>query len=155
MGATRRQFLTRSGGAAGALALAGWTAAPAGAATAAGLSAPRRRTYQALIEAVAPEAPFRLDAAVAAGAAAEFAALYAGWPPSARERADDLLDALGPTFARADRGRRARWLHDNGRVRSSAPAGAERDRLAMTQDALSLVAVTLGPDDDGRLAVTI
>jgi hypothetical protein len=137
------------------VALVGWTAVPAGAATAASLSAGRRRTYQALVEAVAPEAPFRLDASVAVGAADEFAALYAGWSQSERERADGLLDELGPTFARAQRGRRARWLHDSGRARSSAPGAAERDRLATAQDALSLVAVTLGPDDDGRLAVTI
>jgi hypothetical protein len=155
MGATRRQFLARSGGAAGAVALVGWTAMPAGTATAAGLSAGRKRTYEALVEAVAPEAAFRLDATVAPGAADEFAALYARWSRSERERADALLDGLGPTFARAQRGRRAQWLHDSGRARSSAPGAAERDRLAMAQDALSLVAVTLGPDDDGRLAVTI
>ena len=151
MGATRRQFLARSGGAAGAGG-AGRVDGHAGRCGDGRGSVGRvqRRTDQALVEAVAPEALFRLDATVAPGAADEFAALYARWSRSERERADALLDGLGPTFARAQRGRRARWLRDSARARSSAPGAAERERLAMTQDALTLAAVTIGPDDDGR-----
>jgi hypothetical protein len=157
MAATRRHFLALTAGAAGAVALGATgparaiaTAVPAHART---LSPARRRTYAALVEAVAAEDPFRLDPSVAREATTEFAARYAAWTPAARARADRTLDALGPAFTRADRARRARWLRDRAQARSHDPAGRERDALELVERAFALAAVALGPDDDARCAV--
>jgi DNA segregation ATPase FtsK/SpoIIIE-like protein len=160
MGGTRRHFLALTAGAAGAAALGARVPARAVAAVAPGsaatLTAQRRRTYAALIEAVAPEDPFRLDPSVAGAAADELAERYAAWGPAARARADRVLDALGPAFVRSDRARRARWLRDRSRARSHTPAGRERDALDLAERALALAAVTLGPDDDaGSAALTL
>src|SRR4051794_24468487 len=112
-GTTRRQFLVRGGALAGALAVGGTAAVlPAGGtAQASALSPARRRTYTALMEAVVTQPSMRLDPAIAAPAAADFAAAYAGWPPERRRDADAVLDALehapaAGAFSGLDRRRR-------------------------------------------------
>jgi hypothetical protein len=161
-GTTRRQFLTRGGVLAGALA-AGGTAAvwPAGGrAQATALSAARQSTYTALMEAVVTQPALRLDPAVAPAAAAQFAAAYAGWPAERRRDADAVLDALEDApaaagFSRLDRGRRGAELRAGARATSPRPTGAEHARLELTARALELAAVVLGPPDSGHQIVTV
>lgn len=154
---SRREFLARGGVLAGAamLALPGAARAakPAAAATgtdvAGALTPARRDTYRALVDTVATEPGLRLDPAVADAAAAEFAAQYATWAPDAQRRADAVLDALERSSARPfdtlDRSERASHLRACGRPTDDDPVGDERRRLDMTEGAISLAAVTLGP----------
>src|SRR3954468_18643400 len=105
-GTTRRQFLTRGGAAAGALAIGGTAALlpTRGRADGTGLTAARRRpetapleagaAHPALWEGVVPRPARRLDPAVAGRAGEQFAAVYASWPADRRREADAVLDAL-------------------------------------------------------------
>jgi hypothetical protein len=162
-GTTRRQFLARGGALAGALAIGGTGAAllPAGGhAQATALSAARRRTYTALIEAVVTQPSMRLDPAIAPAAAADFAAVYAGWPAERRRDADAVLDALegapaAGAFSGLDRHRRGAELRDGSRATRPSPTGAEHARLELTGRALELAAVVLCPPDLGHQIVTV
>jgi len=162
---TRRQFLTRCGALAGAVAAGGALTRAAvlpagGEAQATALSPARQRTYTALMESVVTQPAMRLDPAVAPGAAAAFAAAYAGWPPERRGDADEVLDALerapaAAAFSDLDRGRRGEELRARARVTSPRPTGAEQARLELTTRALALAAVVLGPPDSGHQIVTV
>jgi hypothetical protein len=119
------------------------------------LTPQRRRTYEALVAAVVAEPAMRLDPACANGAAAHFAGAYATWSAGARERADIVLEVLeraphGAPFSRQPRTARASFLRGCTRVTSRFPSGAERERLALAEGALSLVAVAVGPGEDGE-----
>jgi hypothetical protein len=119
------------------------------------LTPPRRRTYEALVAAVVAEPAMRLDPVCARGAAAHFTGVYATWPADARERADGLLEVLergppGMPFSRQPRAARASFLRECTRVTSTFPFGAERERLALAEGALGLVAVAVGPGEDGE-----
>jgi hypothetical protein len=118
------------------------------------LTPQRRMTYEALVAAVVAEPPLRLDPAWAGIAAAQFADVYSTWSADARQRADRVLEALqrGPDelpFSAQPRGARARFLHGCARVSSKDPAAAEHGRLALLESALGLVAVAVGPAEDG------
>ena len=159
---TRRQFLVRGSALAGALAIGGAGSLLSGgsSAQAAGLTPARRRTYTALMEAVVVQPSLRLDPALAPQAADAFAAAYATWPEDRRREADGVLDALeresAPgAFSALDRDRRSRDLRERARVTSARPAGAERERLVLTDRALALAAVTLGQPDSGHQTVTV
>src|SRR3954470_6077921 len=159
---TRRQFLLRGGALAGALAIGGTAAVlPArGGAQATALTAARRRTYTALVEAVVTQPSMRLNPAIAAPAAAEFAATYAGWPAERRRYADAVLDALerAPAtgaFSGLDRARRGAELRDGSRALRPNPTGAEHARLELTGRALQLAAVVLCPPDLGHQILTV
>jgi hypothetical protein len=159
-GTTRRQFLARGGALAGALAMGGTAAAlvPAGGrAEATALTAARRRTYAALMEAVVVQPSVRLDPAVAPEAAAQFAATYAGWPAERRRDADAVLDALERSTGLSTLDRRARGDEVRARARPSSarPGAAERERLDLSVRALELAAVVLAPSDDGHQIVTV
>jgi len=162
-GTTRRQFLVRGGALAGALAVGGTTAGllPAGGtAQTSALSPARRRTYTALMEAVVTQPSMRLDAAIAPGAATDFAAAYAGWPPERRRDADAVLDALERSsaatgFSGLDRHARGEELRARARATSAHPDAAERQRLDLAARALELAAVVLGPPDSGHQIVTV
>ena len=158
-GTTRRQFLTR-GGAAAALLAAGGTAAllpSRGTAQATSLSAARQQTYTALMETVVTQPSIRLDPAVAPGAARQFAAAYAGWPPERRRDADAVLDALERSVGLSglDRRRRGEELRARAHPTTARPAAAERERLELSVRALELAAVVLGPSDSGHQIVTV
>jgi hypothetical protein len=163
MGATtRRQFLARGGALAGVLAVGGTAAVlPAGGrAQAAGLTATRRRTYTALMEAVVTQPAVRLDPAVAPGAADAFAAAYSSWPDERRRQADAVLDALerepaAAGFSALDRRGRGEQLRAGSQVSDPRPAGAEHERLELTAQALELAAVVLAPPDSGHQIVTV
>jgi hypothetical protein len=97
----------------------------------------------------------RLDPGCASSAAAHFAGVYATWSADARERADGVLEVLergphGAPFSRQRRGARASFLRGCTRVTSTYPSGAERGRLALAEGALGLVAVAVGPGEDGE-----
>jgi len=162
---TRRQFLVRYGALAGALAAGGALARAAvlpagGEAQVSALSPARQRTYTALMESVVTQPSLRLDPAVAPGAAAAFAAAYAGWPPERRGDADEVLDALerapaAAGFSELDRARRGDELRARAHVTSPRPGAAEQARLELTTRALALAAVVLGPHDSGHQIVTV
>jgi hypothetical protein len=119
------------------------------------LTPQRRRTYEALVATVVAEPTMRLDPVCANGAATHFAAVYATWSAEARERADHVLEGLergprGAPFSRQPRAARARFLHGCTRVTSRFPSGAERERLTLAEGALGLVAVAVGPGEDGE-----
>jgi hypothetical protein len=163
---TRRQFIQRGGVLAGALALALGGAAglarpggTGGTAQAAGLTEARRRTYTALIAAVAVQPSVRLSPAVALDAADAFAAVYDAWPDERRRQADAVLDALerAPAggFSALDDRRRGDDLRERSRVSHSRPAGAEHERLELVRQSLELAAVALGPEDGGHQIVTV
>ena len=161
-GTTRRQFLVRGGALAGALSVgAGAALLPArGGAQASALTAARLGTYTALMEAVVTAPALRLDASVAPGVAAEFAAAYARWPAERRRRADTVLDALerapaGASFSALDSDRRGAELRADGRATRASPTGTEQERLDLTAGALELAAVALGPTDEGHQIVTV
>src|SRR4051812_3053532 len=161
-GTTRRQFLTRGGAAAGALAIGGTAALlpTRGRADATGLTAARRRTYTALMETVVTQPALRLDPALAPAAAGEVAAAYAAGPRDPRRDADAVLDALERStaatgFSGLDREPRGEELRAGARATSPRPAAAERERLQLTARALELAAVVLGPPDSGHQIVTV
>jgi hypothetical protein len=158
-GTTRRQFLVRGGALAGALAVGGTAAVlpSRGRAQAAGLSAPRQQTYQALMETVVTQPAMGLDASVAPAAAAQFAAAYEAWPPERRRDADAVLDALERStgLSRLDARRRGAELRARARPTTARPGAAERERLELTARALELAAVVLGPPDSGHQIVTV
>jgi hypothetical protein len=143
-GTTRRQFLVRGGAVAGVLAFGGTAAlVPSrGRAEATALTAARRQTYTALMADVVTQPSIRLDAAVAPAAAAQFAAVYAGWPAERRRDADEVLDALEASSGLA-------------RPTTARPGPAEREHLELTVRALELAAVVLGPPDSGHEIVTV
>src|SRR5215211_8437965 len=124
-------------------------AATATATAAAGLTDARRQTYRALIDTVVTEPGLRVDPATADAAASEFAGAYAAWPAERRAQADRVLDTLegstGRSFAGMDRGGRAQNLRAFAKPTDDQPIGAERARLDLAQDALSLAVVTVGP----------
>lgn len=163
MGATRREFLQWGGAVAGALAVGGAaTVLPSGGsatAEAAGLSAARRRTYTALVEAVAVQPSVRLDPSVAAPATEDFAAAYDAWPDERRAQADAVLDALerAPAggFSGMHRDRRGAELHARCDVRHARPTAAEHERSELARRALELASVALGPTDYGHMIVTV
>jgi len=118
------------------------------------LTPQRHRTYEALVAAVVAEPSQRLDPACAGSATAYFAAVYSTWPADARRRADRVLEALkrgpdGTAFSAQPRAARATFLRACARVTSKDPSGAERERLALLEGALGLVAVAVGPNEDG------
>jgi hypothetical protein len=118
------------------------------------LTPQRRRTYEALVAAVVAEPSQRLDPACAGSATAHFAAVYSTWPAEARRRADRVLEALqrGPAatvFSAQPRAAQATFLRACARVTSKDPSGVERERLALLEGALALVAVAVGPGEDG------
>jgi hypothetical protein len=162
-GTTRRQFLARGGAVAGALALGGAVAVVApsrGTAQAIAVTDARRRTYTALMETVLVQPSLQLDPALAPQAADTFARVYAEWPVDHRRRADAVLDDLegAPAtggFSGLDRGARGAQLRAGARVTDARPAGAERERLELTADALELAAAVLGPPDSGHQIVTV
>src|SRR3954468_10693237 len=161
-GTTRRQFLTRGGAAAGVLAIGGTAALlpTRGRADATGVTAARQRTYTALMETVVTQPALRLDPAVAAPAAEQFAAVYASWPVDRRRDADAVLDALERStasigFSGLDRGRRGEGLRAPARATPPRPTAAERERLDLTARVLELAAVVLGPSDSGHQIVTV
>jgi hypothetical protein len=143
-GTTRRQFLVRGGAVAGALAIGGTAAlVPSrGRADSIVLTAARRQTYTALMADVVTQPSIRLDAAVAPAAAAQFAAVYAGWPAERRRDADEVLDALEGSTRLV-------------RPTTARPGPAEREHLELTVRALELAAVVLGPPDSGHEIVTV
>jgi hypothetical protein len=143
-GITRRQFLVRGGAVAGALAIGGTAALlpSRGRAEATALTAARRRSYTALMADVVTQPSIRLDVAVAPAAAAQFAAVYAGWPVERRRDADEVLDALEGSAGLA-------------RPTTARPGAAEREHLELTVRALELAAVVLGPPDSGHEIVTV
>jgi hypothetical protein len=119
------------------------------------LTPQRRRIYEALVAAVVAEPAMRLDPVCANGAAAHFAGVYVTWSADARERAGGVLDVLergphGTPFSRQSRAARASFLRECTRVTSRFPCGAERERLALAEAALTLVAVAVGPGEDGE-----
>ncbi len=98
------------------------------------------------------EAPYRLPAAAAEQATADFAARYAEWSADERARVDKVLDAIERaeerSFRHADRERRAKVLREHATPRSASPGSAERKRLDLAQAALGLVGTVVGPDTD-------
>jgi hypothetical protein len=164
MRSSRREFLARGGALAGVLTIGAVAPAAAqaasappatGAATATGtagvvgLTATRRETYRALAETVVTEPGMRLAPAAADGAAAQFAAAYATWTPEAQRRAERVLDALERSsarpFAKLDARGRSEHLRACARPTDDEPIGAERERLDLAEQALSLAAVAIGP----------
>ena len=149
-GIDRRRFLMSTGVAAVALALRVpiSSAAPSGTA----LAGDRRATYVSLAEAVLADPSMRVDPSLAQGAADEFAAVYAGWPADLQRGADKVLDAVERStsrgFSKEDRDNRHAKLQELGRPTTPDPQPAERQRLELAQDALTLVAVTVGPADE-------
>src|SRR4051794_9532184 len=157
-GIDRRRFLVSSGAAALALALRVplSSAAPSGAA----LTADRRTIYASLVEAVLVDPSMRVDPALAQGSADEFAAAYAQWPADLQRRADRILDAVERStnrgYSKEPRGKRHDALQELGRPTTPDPQPAERARLDLAQDALALVAVTVGqPDESTPAPITI
>jgi hypothetical protein len=114
-----------------------------------GLTDARRETYRALAETVVTEPGMRLTPDAADSAAAGFAAAYATWAPERQRRADRVLDALdrsaGRSFARLDGRGRSAHLRTCARPTDDEPIGAERERLDLAEEALSLAAVAVGP----------
>jgi len=101
----------------------------------------------------------RVDPSLAQGAADEFAAAYAEWPAELQRRADKILDAVERSsnrgFSKEDRGNRHERLHELGRPTTPDPQPAERQQLDLAQDALALVAVTVGPEADDSIPAPI
>jgi hypothetical protein len=163
VGTTRRQFLARGGVIAGVLAAgSAATVLPSdrgGSAEAAGLTVARRRTYTALIEAVAAMPSVRLDPSVAGAATDDFAAAYDAWPDERRAQADALLDALERVpaggFSGMARERRGAELRARCELGHARPTAAEHERLDLARRALELTAVALGPPDAGHVIVTV
>jgi hypothetical protein len=159
MRSSRREFLASGGALAGVLTISGVGPAAARAASAppaaptaagaAGLTAARRETYRALAETVVTEPGMRLDPVAADGAAAQFAAAYATWTPDAQRRADSVLDTLerstGRAFAKLDARGRSEHLRACAQPTDDEPIGAERQRLDLAEQAMSLAAVAIGP----------
>jgi hypothetical protein len=119
------------------------------------LTPQRRRTYEALVATVVAGPSLRLAPVSANGAAAHFAGVYATWSADTRRRADDVLEVLeagphGAPFSRQPRAARTSYLRACTRVTSRLPSGAERERLALAEGALGLVAVVVGPSEDGE-----
>jgi hypothetical protein len=117
------------------------------------LTPQRRKIYEALVAAVVAEPPLRLDAACASSAAAHFARVYATWSTGARKRADAVLEELewsphGLRFSRQPRAARVNFLRGCTRVTSEDPSGGERERLALAERALGLVALAVGPGEE-------
>jgi len=65
--------------------------------------------------------------------------VYVSWPASEQRRADEILDALGRSFATRGRAGREAVLHPA----SDGPRAAE-----LATRALSLASVAIGPRDD-------
>jgi len=165
MRSSRREFLARGGALASVLTIGAigpaaaqaqsvppGTGAATGAAGAVGLTAARRETYRALAETVVTEPGMRLAPAAADGAAAQFAAAYATWTPDAQRRAERVLDALERSsarpFAKLDARGRSEHLRACARPTDDEPIGAERQRLDLAEQAMSLAAVAIGPSGD-------
>ena len=157
---SRRELLERGGLLAGALSLGvGLEAALGGPKAAAALSAGRRRTYTALVEAAVSHPSLRLDPACAAAATEDFADAYAAWAEHRRRWADRVLDALERSSARPfsaldGRGRCAH-LSSCARLTSHEPTGAESERLDLVRQAMTLVAVGIGPAEGDHRLVTV
>lgn len=135
---TRRQLIRRGGVVAGALWLG--TTATASATTSTALTPARRATFAALAETVFTGPSYRLSAAAAEPATADFATAYATWPTADRKRADLVLDQL----ARLDR---------KGREQALRPPGQERRELELAERALALVAITTRAEDGADIPV--
>ena len=116
------------------------TSATATATTSTALTPGRRAAFAALAETVFTGPSYRLDAAAAQAATADFATAYATWPAADRKRADHVLDQL----ARLDR---------KGRERALTPPGQERRALELAEQALALVALTTGASDGAEIPV--
>src|SRR3954466_12647941 len=119
------------------------SAAPSGTA----LADDRRATYVSVAEAVLADPSMRVDPSLPPGAADEVAPVFAGGPADLQRGADKVLDAVERStsrgFSKEDRDNRHAKLQELGRPTTPDPQPAERQRLELAQDALTLVAVTV------------
>jgi hypothetical protein len=143
---SRRQLLVRGGVLAGTLTFSRVPAA-ALAARAGVLSAGRRRTYRALVAALAASPDGRCRHADSGRAARAFAEWYAGQPPTVRAHVDGVLDGLGA------------WWDGSYAGLTRSAAGADPARAATIASAMALAARTTEPPpsdaDDRSVALAL